>query len=205
MIPAYTCDIETDVNYPHLTELRSCYCNNGDYHTMPTINIEIKQQYYQYDLGPSNYMFLPYLTNTSVPMSRCILGIDKTEQALPNGDNDYVSLGQRAMSQLPYYVVYDRNLNTATLELGGQTSKGSSSNLGAQITISVCIVLALFAMLVYLIYLRRARIQAEEWLELHKNTLFSSTANLKTEEEILEALVKSKEFKEKIKEEQSQA
>ncbi len=103
-------------------------------------------------------MFLPYLTNTSVPMSRCILGIDKTAQALPDGDNDYVSLGQRAMSQLPYYVVYDRNLNTATLELGGQTSQGSSSNLGAQITISVCIVLALFAMLVYLIYLRRARI-----------------------------------------------
>ncbi len=158
MIPSYTCDNETDVSYPHLTQLRSCYCNNGDYHTMPTINIEIKQQFYQYDIGPANYMFLPYLTNTSVPMSRCILGIDKTEKMLVNGDNDYVSLGQRAMTQLPYYVVYDREKNSATVELGGQTSKGSSSNLGAQITISVCIVLALFAMLVYLIYLRRARI-----------------------------------------------
>ena len=53
-------------------------------------------------------------------------------------------------------------------------------------------------MLVYLIYLRRARIQAEEWLELHKGTLFSQTANLKTEEEILEALVKSKELKDNM-------
>ena len=32
------------------------------------------------------------------------------------------------------------------------------------------------------------------WLEQHKNTLFSHAANLKTEEEILEALVKSKEL-----------
>jgi hypothetical protein len=50
-------------------------------------------------------------------------------------------------------------------------------------------------MLVYLIVLRRNRIKAEEWLEQHKGTLFSHAANLKTEEEILEALVKSKELK----------
>jgi len=50
-------------------------------------------------------------------------------------------------------------------------------------------------MLIYLIYLRRARIQAEEWLELNKNTLFSQHSNLKTEEEILEALVKCQKKK----------
>jgi len=49
-------------------------------------------------------------------------------------------------------------------------------------------------MLVYLIVLRRNRIKAEEWLEQHKSTLFSHAANLKTEEEILEALVKSKDL-----------
>ena len=69
------------------------------------------------------------------------------------------------------------------------------SSLGVQITISVIMVIVLFLLLVYLIYLRRNRIKAEEWLEQHKNTLFSQTANLKTEEEILEALVKSKELK----------
>ena len=50
-------------------------------------------------------------------------------------------------------------------------------------------------MLIYLIVLRRNRIKAEEWLEQHKSTIFSQAANLKTEEEILEALVKSKELK----------
>ena len=55
-------------------------------------------------------------------------------------------------------------------------------------------------MLVYLIYLRRNRIKAEEWLEQHKNTLFSHSANLKTEEEILEALVKSKELQDLLQE-----
>ena len=45
MIPAYTCDqIDPNEAYPSLVDLWSCYCNNGDYHTMPTINIEIKEQ-----------------------------------------------------------------------------------------------------------------------------------------------------------------
>ena len=56
----------------------------------------------------------------------------------------------------------------------------------------------LFVMLVYLIVLRRNRIKAEEWLEQHKNTLFSQQANLKTEEEILEALVKSQEMQDMV-------
>jgi len=46
-------------------------------------------------------------------------------------------------------------------------------------------------MLVYLIYLRRNRIKAEEWLENNKSILFNSALGLKSEEEILEALVKS--------------
>ena len=80
------------------------------------------------------------------------------------------------------------------LAVGGSTTNDGNGTLGVQIAISIAIVVVLFVMLVYLIYLRRNRIKAEEWLEQHKNTLFSHAANLKTEEEILEALVKSKEL-----------
>lgn len=67
-------------------------------------------------------MFLPYLTQTSVPMSKCILGIYKTNSTLAGTDYEYVVLGQRALSQLPFYTVYDRDSNSAVVELGGQTN-----------------------------------------------------------------------------------
>ena len=44
MIQAYTCDkldVVKDVQYPGLSTTYSCYCNNGDYHSMPDINLEI--------------------------------------------------------------------------------------------------------------------------------------------------------------------
>ena len=102
------------------------------------------------------------------------------------------------MAEFPFYAVYDRNTGAVTLELGATTSTDGKGTLGIQIAISIIIVIILFAMLVYLIFLRRKRIKAEEWLEQHKNTLFSQSANLKTEEEILEALVKSKDLKEML-------
>jgi len=75
MIPAYTCDKLSDTDtYPGMQDTYSCYCNNGDYHTMPQINLEITGKNFQYDIDPANYMFLPYL-NYTVPMSLCILGI----------------------------------------------------------------------------------------------------------------------------------
>ena len=99
------------------------------------------------------------------------------------------------MATFPFYSVFDRATNTAVIELGNVTTLGGSDSLGVQITVSVLIVVILFVMLVYLIVLRRNRIKAEEWLEQNKGTLVSHAANLKTEEEILEALVKSKELK----------
>ena len=94
MIPAYTCDQlqSSSLTYPGLSPTYSCYCNNGDYHTMPNINIEINGKEFQYDMGPANYMFLPYL-NYTVPMSLCILGIEETPDTINN--IEYVSLGQR--------------------------------------------------------------------------------------------------------------
>ena len=44
---------------------------------MPMINFEISGQNFQYDMGPANYMFLPYL-NYTVPLSLCILGLEST-------------------------------------------------------------------------------------------------------------------------------
>lgn len=80
------------------------------------------------------------------------------------------------------------------MAMAGSVDVNSSSSLGFQIAVSITIVVVLFVMLVYLIYLRRNRIKAEEWLEENKHILFSGAKNLKTEEEILEALVKSKEM-----------
>lgn len=199
MIPAYTCDklSASDLQYPGLASTYACYCNNGDYHTMPQINLELSANDFQYDLDPATYMYLPYL-NYTVPMSLCILGLEAAkDNRVPSG-KEYVSLGQRAMATFPFFAIYDRATNTVTLELGNAVHMGGSGTFGMQIAISICIVILLFIMLVYLIVLRRARILAEEWLEQHKSMLFSHATNLKTEEEILDALVKSKELQDHL-------
>ena len=79
MIPAYTCDQLSDPKdqYPGFKRSFSCYCNNGDYHTMPTINMEVRNKGFQYDMGPSDYMFLPYINYTQ-PMSLCMLSVMPT-------------------------------------------------------------------------------------------------------------------------------
>ena len=66
MIPAYTCDkLEpAQMAYPGFKDTYACYCNNGDYHTMPSLNFEIRGKDFQYDMDPSAYMFLPYLNYT---------------------------------------------------------------------------------------------------------------------------------------------
>ena len=69
------------------------------------------------------------------------------------------------MSEFPFYIVFDTDNNSATFALGGATDMNGKGTLGIQISISIAIVIVLFVMLVYLIYLRRNRIKAEEWLE----------------------------------------
>ena len=118
MIPAYTCDKMSpkDLAYPGFNNTYSCYCNNGDYHTMPPINFEMTGRHFQYDMDPSAYMFLPYLNYTQ-PMSLCLLSIQKSPDRLLDG-NEYISLGQRAMATFPFYAIFDRENNTITMELG---------------------------------------------------------------------------------------
>ena len=66
MLPAYTCDKmrAQDLSYPGMTSTYSCYCNNGDYHTMPEINFQITGKNFQYDMSPASYMMLPYINYT---------------------------------------------------------------------------------------------------------------------------------------------
>jgi len=57
--------------------------------------------------------------------------------------------------------------------------------------IALAIVATLLAMLVYLIALRAIRIKAEAWLEKNRHIIFSHAKNLKSDEELLEAILNS--------------
>ena len=57
--------------------------------------------------------------------------------------------------------------------------------------IAIVIIAALLIMICYLIALRCSRIKAEEWLEKNRHILFNHANKLKTEEELLEAILKS--------------
>ena len=174
-----------------MSKVYSCYCNNGDYHQMPDLNFEVIDRKFQYDMAASQYMFLPYINYTQ-PMSLCLLGLSELTEYV--GDSEIVAFGQRALSSFPFQAHFDVEGGKVSMAMAGSVDVNSSSSLGFQIAVSITIVVVLFVMLVYLIYLRRNRIKAEEWLEENKHILFSGAKNLKTEEEILEALVKSKEM-----------
>lgn len=56
IIKAYTCDkmpadTEGEAVYQGISQVYSCYCNNGDYHSLPDINFELKDLEYQFDLS----------------------------------------------------------------------------------------------------------------------------------------------------------
>ena len=194
MIPAYTCDElgPSQLAYPGLIKTYSCYCNNGDYHTMPTLNFEIREKNFQYDMSPSQYMYLPYLNYTQ-PMSLCILGIEQTMMNALEGI-EYVSLGQRALASFPVVTIYDREKNTALIELGGATVINGAGTNGVSFVVAIAIVIIIVVLLTYLIAMRYSRIQAEQWFENNKNVLFCPiAAKLKSEHEILKRLVEGKE------------
>lgn len=193
MLPAYTCDpmAPQDFEYPGLGSTNACYCNNGDYHTMPTINFEVRNKDLQFDIDPSMYMFLPYINYTQ-PMSLCILGVSSTKFKLEQ-DYQYAALGQRQMATFPFFAVYDRVANTVTAELGGASTMGGDDKVGIHVFASAIILTGLVVMLIYLIALRHLRLKAEEWLEKNADILFNHAKNLKTEDEIIDALVEHKD------------
>ena len=117
-------------------------------------------------------------------MSLCVLGLQKSPDTLADGI-EYISLGQRSLATFPFYAVYDRAANQVAMELGAAIDSKSKHEMSWQLTISAIIVLGLLCILAYLIYLRRSRLQAEEWLETNHHVLFSHGKNLKSEEAIL--------------------
>lgn len=92
---------------------------------MPSINFEIRNKDFQYDLDASEYMFLPYLNYTQ-PMSLCILGLEPTTHTTIATTN-YVGLGQRALAKFPFYTVFNRKDNTSIIELGNAVEMGTGS------------------------------------------------------------------------------
>ena len=88
MIPSYTCD-KSKNSYPGMKTPYSCFCNNGDFHTMPTINIVLAGDTdpQSYNLEPDTYMLAPYLTAAKMPSTACMLGILSTEE-LENTERD---------------------------------------------------------------------------------------------------------------------
>ena len=104
--------VEDEENYTGLDPAYSCYCNNGEYNDLPIINLEIASEEIQFNLEDENYLFLPYL-NYTVPTSLCILGLESAPtQKLANG-YEYVSLGQRALDEFPFYAVFDIKAGSA--------------------------------------------------------------------------------------------
>ena len=76
-----------------------------------------------------NYLFLPYL-NYTVPLSLCVLGIDTANPTTLDGKNAYASLGQRALSDLPFYAVFDFTSKTVEVALGGSEENDGKGALG---------------------------------------------------------------------------
>ena len=77
MIDHVTCD-PYEGTYPRMTDPKKCFCNNGNYHSLPIINIVFNQSSDNsrtFDLPPSSYLHQPYLTSDTVPTTNCILGI----------------------------------------------------------------------------------------------------------------------------------
>ena len=102
------------------------------------------------------------------------------------------------MATFPFYAVFDRETNRVAMELGNAQDLGGEKEMGLQLAASAVIVIGLLVLLGYLIYLRKSRIAAEEWLESHENILFSHAKNIKSEEEILQSLVDHAEGKERL-------
>ena len=195
IIKAYTCDALPPTEFNGIQNVYTCYCNNGDYHSLPDINFEVKSLQQQFDLSAQQYLLEPYLNYTR-PISLCLLGLDTVNEK--RDGYSVVRYGQRTMSSFPLMVEYDRDNKSAMMNLGGISDMPDNQDMTMQLIISFVIVFVLFVMLVYLIHLRRNRIKAEEWLEQNKSILFNSALGLKSEEEILEALVKSQKMQEKM-------
>ena len=115
----YTCNDYTGkiVQYQELQKVYACYCNNGDYHQMPSIAFELDKQHIQFDMDPADYMLMPYIDYDEPVMSKCILGIDGyKENQIP--DSPVLTFGQRFLAKFSMMVVYNRAAGTVKVAIG---------------------------------------------------------------------------------------
>ena len=66
-------------------------------------------------------------------------------------DLQLVSLGQRAMAKFPFYSVFDRETDSATVMLGAATLRAQEEPAGTGATVAIAIVAFMFVMVIYLI------------------------------------------------------
>ena len=120
MIPSFTCDnITPNMTYTELDPVYSCFCNNDDYHSLPTVNFELVAYDIQYDLDAADYLLLPYINYTR-PISLCVFAIARQEQiTLEGSDTPVITLGQRFLSKFPLMAVYNREKLGCVMSIGG--------------------------------------------------------------------------------------
>ena len=162
-----------------LNQTVACYCNNLDYHGLPTINFEMLSLNYQYDLDAADYLFLPYI-DYNRPISLCTLAIESAisldHSHLPN-----LLIGQRFITKFPMMVEFDRASNTGKMSIGGG-KQASKEDDYTQVFATLLIACLLVILLIYLSVVRERRITDEEWFEENKDKLYGDDSNISEEE-----------------------
>ena len=125
-------------------------------------------------------------------MSLCILNLDRAPGIMPDG-SEYLSLGQRAMSKFPFYAIFDRETNSAEMQLGGATELGGPQQVGVQVAIAVVCVGILVTGCIYLIYLRKLRLEAEDWLDKNRHFLLTHAKGLMEDDDIIDKIANGKD------------
>lgn len=93
MIPSFTCDdLSANLTYTELNPVYSCFCNNDDYHSLPTVNFELVEYDIQYDMDAPDYLLLPYINYTR-PVSMCLFAISKQEWISEDDEPSMITLG----------------------------------------------------------------------------------------------------------------
>ena len=111
LIPSFTCDnITANLTYSETDTVYSCYCNNGNYHNLPSLSYSLLDYDIHFDLENKDYLLLPYL-NYTTPISLCLFALG--QQPVETRDNRVTILGPRFLAKFSLMVIYDRDKGEA--------------------------------------------------------------------------------------------
>lgn len=117
LIPSYTCDnITANLTYVESDTVYSCYCNNGNYHNLPSLSYSLLDYGIHFDLDNKDYLLLPYL-NYTIPISQCLFGLNP--QPATQHSERKTTLGQRFLAKFSLMVIFDRDSGTGKMAVGG--------------------------------------------------------------------------------------